>query len=101
MSDLKFEYHSEAIIEAHEAYHWYASKSEEVADRFWLRLQSRRIAVTRNPAVWTPYLRGTRCVLLRPFPYGLVFVERADTIVGVAVAHLHRRPGYWRGRLED
>jgi hypothetical protein len=30
----------------------------------------------------------------------LVYVERGDRIIGIAVAHLHRRPGYWRTRLD-
>jgi hypothetical protein len=37
---------------------------------------------------------------LKSYPYSLVYVERDDRIIGVAVAQLHRRPGYWRGRLD-
>ncbi|MCX6842316.1 MAG: type II toxin-antitoxin system RelE/ParE family toxin, partial [candidate division WOR-3 bacterium] len=35
------------------------------------------------------------------FPYGLVYGQEADAIVIVAVAHLHREPRYWMGRLDD
>lgn len=38
-----------------------------------------------------------RCPVER-FPYALYFVELADEFRVLAVAHVRRRPGYWRGR---
>lgn len=39
-----------------------------------------------------------RCLLAR-FPYGLIFGVDGQTLVIVAVAHLHREPRYWSDRL--
>lgn len=38
-------------------------------------------------------------MVLHKFPYVIVFRETATTVEVVAVAHEHRRPGYWRNRL--
>jgi hypothetical protein len=100
-SKLEFEYHPEAIAEATAAFHWYSDRSEKVADAFWNALRKARMDVTARPRTWSSYLHGTRCLKLDRFPFGLVYVERSDRIVGVAVAHLHRRPGYWRKRLSQ
>lgn len=35
------------------------------------------------------------------FKYGVVYTETDDTIFVIAVAHLHRRPEYWKHRLAD
>lgn len=49
MPDLPFEYHPSATVEAHAAYHWYAERSEEVADRFWdERVRARRMLSVAN-----------------------------------------------------
>jgi len=40
----------------------------------------------------------TRRILLRRFPYQIVYRLKPDGIVVVAVAHLKRRPGYWKSR---
>lgn len=40
----------------------------------------------------------TRRVLVSRFPYQVVYRLRPDEIVIVAVAHLKRRPGYWKSR---
>jgi hypothetical protein len=39
-----------------------------------------------------------RCRLAR-FSYGLIYGVDGETIVIVAVAHLHRRPRYWIDRI--
>ena len=39
-----------------------------------------------------------RCRLAR-FPYGVIYGIDDETLVVVAVAHLHRRPRYWIDRI--
>lgn len=99
ISPQVFEYHPEAVTEATAAFYWYADRSEEVADRFWNELRDARRLVTAKPMTWSAYLHGTRILQLDNFPYGLVYLERDDRVIGIAVAHLHRRPGYWKSRL--
>jgi plasmid stabilization system protein ParE len=45
-----------------------------------------------------PELR--RCLLTR-FPYGVIYGLEQDTILVVAVAHLHRQPRYWADRFDS
>jgi plasmid stabilization system protein ParE len=42
--------------------------------------------------------RGERGLMVRRFPYQLIYYVRSDDIVLVAVAHTKRRPGYWKRR---
>ena len=42
---------------------------------------------------------GVRRCLLARFPYGLIYGVDGDTLVVVAVAHLHRAPRYWVDRV--
>ncbi len=44
--------------------------------------------------------RELRQGLLRRFPYKVLFEIRPDgTLLGLAIAHTSRRPGFWRDRL--
>jgi plasmid stabilization system protein ParE len=99
MADREFEYHPEAVAEAAEAYQWYAERSETACERFLAELRRARGRATIRPLTGAPYLHGTRCFRLARFPYGLVYVERGERVIGLAVAHLKRRPGYWRKRM--
>jgi toxin ParE1/3/4 len=41
---------------------------------------------------------GARRVLLKQFPYSIIFYDREDELLVIAFAHTSRRPGYWRSR---
>ena len=62
------------------------------------RVRENPAAGARVPQV--PRSLPARRVLLRRFPYALVYLERPDETRLLAVAHLHRAPGYWRDRVE-
>jgi len=51
------------------------------------------------PEAWTPLSARSRRCLLRRFPFGIVYQVRGETILIVAVMHLHRHPDSWKSRL--
>ena len=53
-----------------------------------------------SPIVNIPALIGARRIFVKRFPYSIVFIEHGEDLWVVAFAHHHRRPGYWRERLE-
>ena len=67
--------------------------------RFRQELALAEQEVLSHPFRWATYLHGTRRYLFHRYPYALVYTLRGDTLFVVAVAHLHRKPGYWRDRL--
>jgi hypothetical protein len=52
-----------------------------------------------SPLRCPSYLHGTRRVMLKRFPYFIVFFDWQDVIFVVAVAHAKRRPRYWKRRV--
>ena len=51
-------------------------------------------------------MRGTRwratfAVVARRYPYGVIYTCVGRDVLVLAIAHLHRRPGYWRDRLGE
>jgi plasmid stabilization system protein ParE len=92
------EYLQEAVEEAEEAARWYAERSPTAAAAFTDLLDVAAEAVRQAPEAWPPYDHGTRRFLLRRFPYFLVYRVEPTRVVIVAVAHAHRRPGYWKDR---
>lgn len=55
--------------------------------------------MTSNHELGLPYEVGTRRVLLRRFPFQIIYEVHSDHLLIVAVAHQKRMPGYWRDRL--
>jgi len=42
---------------------------------------------------------STRKFVLRRFPFAIIYREKLTVIQILAIAHGHRRPGYWKERL--
>jgi plasmid stabilization system protein ParE len=55
---------------------------------------TRRIALF--PQHGSPYLGGTRRIVLRRFPFSIVYLDEPETPLIVAVAHHRQKPGYWK-----
>lgn len=77
----------------------YESQRSGLGDEFLEEVGRAVEAVAQSPDRWPPNGEDTRRYLLHRFPYGLVYMVREDSVVIVAVAHLRRRPGYWRHRI--
>ena len=96
---LALEYLDAALEEAEAAARWYAEQSEIAALGFADEIDAAVSAIERLPNAWPAYEHGTRRFLLRRYPFSVVYRIEPDRILIVAVAHGHRRPGYWVSRL--
>jgi toxin ParE1/3/4 len=93
------QFHQEAGAEIQAAVDWYLERSELAAARFAVALSQAVQAISEAPQRWASHLLGTRRFLLHRFPFAIVCRELPGAVQILAVAHGHRRPGYWKERL--
>jgi len=98
MAIKNVEFHEEAALEFLAAVDWYLARSELVASRFAQQVTHAVQLIAQAPQRWPSYSHGTRKFVLRRFPFLVVYRELATVIQILAVAHAHRRPGYWKTR---
>ena len=81
------------------AVRWYEEQRPGLGGEFFDAVVHVTSLIQAQPEIGTPSPdRQTRRVLVQRFPYQVVYRLSADEIVIVAIAHLKRRPGYWRKR---
>jgi plasmid stabilization system protein ParE len=85
--------------ELNDAVSHYDSQRPGLGDEFLDEVEAAIGRILRMPHAWQIVGRRTRRCRADRFPYGLVYRVEADVALIVAVMHLSRRPGYWRGRL--
>ena len=95
----KFEFHAAAILEIREAIFWYQARNPDAAHQFRNEVKRAEKMVSTRPHVWPDYLHGTKRYVLHKFPFSLIYMSHEDSLVGLAVAHSRRRPGYWKDRM--
>ncbi len=98
---MKVRFLTLAQQELDDAFAWYNEQVEGLGREFLDELDR---AVRRSvvfPLSCPEIEPGLRRCLLARFPYGLVYGLEGDTIIVVAVAHLHRKPRYWAERFNQ
>jgi plasmid stabilization system protein ParE len=93
------EFLPEASAELFEAADYYESKQEGLGRRFRNEVLEVCGLIVQQPLLWRERAGGYRRVNCPVFPYYIAYFIRGDLIVVAAVAHGHRRPGYWKQRL--
>ena len=91
-------FHPEAAAELTAAARFYESQAENLGLDFIDAVASAYRRLVTFPESGRPFGPRLRRILVPGFPYGLVYRPESDRVLIVAVAHLRRRPGYWRAR---
>lgn len=88
-----------AQAELDEAIAWYAEQAPGLGETFLIETLKAMKLVEQFPQAWHPLTPQIRRCRLRRFPYSVIYAQDGADIFVLAIAHQHRKPGYWRNRL--
>ena len=91
-------FHPEAAAEFIAGARYYEAHAENLGLDFIAAVEATYRRLVIFPESGHSFGSRLRRVLVPGFPYGLVYRAEADRVLIVAVAHVRRRPGYWRSR---
>jgi plasmid stabilization system protein ParE len=97
---MNYEFLAEARDELWEAALNYESKEQGLGARFRAEVSHVIKRILADPYLWRERAGGYRRVNCPVFPYYVAYFIRKETILIAAVAHGHRRPGYWKERTK-
>jgi len=95
----------EAEDELLEAQKWYETQRSGLGLEFRSAIDEAmerllKAPLAASPIVNVPASIGARRILVKRFPYSIVFIDHDEALWVIAFAHHRRRPGYWRERLK-
>ena len=79
---------------------YYSTASSGVGIRFQAAVEASLERAAHQPFGGAPSPHGTRSVLVKSFPFSVVYRGNPGEILVVAIAPHRRRPGYWLERLD-
>lgn len=96
----------EAEDELIAAERWYENRRAGLGREFRLAIDEAMEQLYAAPLAAPPLLSfpislGARHVIVKRFPYSVIFIEHDSDLWVVAFAHQSRRPGYWVNRLDE
>jgi len=90
---------AQAELEFESAIAYYEAREPGLGEQFRNEVASSIQWIVANPEVLILRRGGYRRFNLHRFPHYVAYVLRGDVLWIVAIAHAHRRPGYWQDRL--
>jgi plasmid stabilization system protein ParE len=99
MAGKRIEIHPAALAELKSAVEWYLERSEPAAEEFVAEVDRAIALVIESPPRWPVSEYNTRRFVLQRFPFSITYREKDAGVQILAIAHGHRRPGYWKERL--
>ncbi len=88
-----------ASLELDDTKAYYDYQLEGLGKRFLNSVKKSIKLIEEHPQAWHPLTKRTRRCLIRNFPYGIVYQIKEDYILIIAIASLHRKPYYWKDRI--
>jgi len=95
---LRLVFHPAARAELREAQEWYEARVAGLGSEFVRAVEAALMAIQRSPAVYPVVYEEVRQAVLRRFPYSLLFILEADSILLLACFHHRRDPRTWQER---
>jgi len=96
-----YEFLQAAQMELDDAFTWYETQQKNLGRQFIQEFDAAVKRLSTFPQAYPEIEKGVRRCLVKRFPYGILYGINNDTIVIIAVAHLHREPNYWISRLKN
>jgi plasmid stabilization system protein ParE len=96
---MTYDFHPEARLEYLEAAAFYEERRPGLGARFSLEVEAAIQRIIATPERWRVIEQDVRKCRTHIFPYAILYTIEADSILIIALVHLHRKPGYWHSRL--
>jgi hypothetical protein len=96
---MRVDFLSPAQAELVEAIDYYNSKKAGLGSEFAEEVQRTIHRISQSPEAWAPLSKRTRRCRTQRFPYGVIYQLRGNSILVVAIMHMHRDPQGWKTRL--
>ncbi len=98
---MRVYFHPDAEDELDKAIEYYEQLQPGLGIEFAEEIYATITRIIEYPDAWSSLSKNSRRCLVNRFPYGVVYQIKSRSLRIIAVAHLHRRPSYWKERLEQ
>jgi plasmid stabilization system protein ParE len=87
----------EAQADLAETLKWYEEQAG-LGRQFVEMVDAALVSITKNPLAYPAVRKVVRRALTKRFPYGVLYLVEADTVVVLAILHQARDPEIWSRR---
>ncbi len=98
---MTFSFHPAARRELNTAVDYYERCQAGMGYEFLEEVYSTVTRILEYPEAWSQLSARTRRCLTKRFPFGVIYQVQENQVRIIALAHSHRRPGFWLEREKE
>jgi len=87
-----------ALAEFQEAAQYYEASKAGLGEKFRVAVETAIRSILLNPMRWRMVDEDVHRAVVEIFPYHVLYTVEEHCILILAIAHVRRRPGYWKDR---
>ncbi len=88
----------EAMLELQAIYDWYENTKPGLGERILKLIEEQLEILKKNPTLYQIALKNKRALILRDFPYQIIYGTHQNQVVVYAIFHTSRNPKKWKDR---
>ncbi|MDR3625885.1 MAG: type II toxin-antitoxin system RelE/ParE family toxin [Ignavibacteriaceae bacterium] len=96
-----FTFHPEARNELNQAVDYYENQQQKLGLEFLKETYYTIQRIIEFPEAFSKQSENTRKCITNRFPFVVIYQIKKGEIFIAAIAHLSRKPGYWKERLSQ
>ncbi len=97
---MTYSFHPEAEIEFNASVDYYEDRQVSLGLEFAHEVYKTIQSILEFPTAWQILDGSIRRCLVNRFPFGIIYYQRGQEIIILAVMQLQRKPNYWKERNE-
>jgi plasmid stabilization system protein ParE len=87
--------------ELYDSISYYEEQQINLGSRLKNEIYSALIRIQRFPSMFVETKKDIRKCVINKFPFNILYSIEENQIIVIAIAHHHRKPDYWVGRIES
>jgi len=96
---MRYSLHPESEQDLREAAEYYKERAgTALSQALFTEFEHSIQLLLQHPLLGVLWLHGKRRLVMKHFPYSVIYTVAGEEIQVLAIAHHSRRPGYWRKR---
>lgn len=95
---MTYSFHPDAEIELNTSIDYYQECKDGLGSEFAYEVHQTIQRILEYPTAWQKFDEETRRCLTSRFPFGVIYYQRDNAIIILAVTQLNRKPNYWKDR---
>jgi len=95
---MSYLFHPEAELELNIAVDYYEECKVNLGAEFAYEIQKTIQRILEFPTAWQKLDAEIRRCLTNRFPFGVIYYQKDDKIIILAIMQLKRKPNYWKER---